>query len=303
MNNLVSKTFYTIERCEAMFEKPVALIRTMRPMTWISVMITIFAGMMISFKGIPPLTDVISISILLPVFVLGYANTLNAYTDYKIDEITRPYRAIPKGLIKKETVLYSAVFLFLGALVISVLVLDLFLSLFVIAGLILGTAYSARPTRIKTRGPAAPLAIAAGYVFVPLVGASLLYSQINYDILLIAVVLTIQTAGASVSKDFIDLKGDKALNVSTIPLQIGVKKAQFIVFSGLVTPVVVFPVLSVLGVLPQRFLFYVVLLVWVAYIVYMYRDAHKYEKAYIHSFFLCAASILLSGIAHAGGIS
>lgn len=283
-----------------MFEKPVALIRTMRPMTWISVIITIFAGMMISLQTIPPVKDIIFISGLLPVFVLGYANTLNAYTDYKIDEITRPQRAIPKGLIKKETVLYFAVFLFLGALIVSVFVLDLFLSLFVIAGLLLATAYSVRPTRIKAHGPAAPAAIAAGYVFIPLVGASLLYAPLNYDVLLIAFVLTVQTAGASVSKDFIDLKGDEALNVGTLPLQMGLRKAQFIVFSGLAVPVVVFPLLSV-AVLPTRFLIYVVLLPWFAYIVAAYRN-RTYEKAYIHSFFFCAVSILLSGIAYTGGI-
>lgn len=285
-----------------MVKKVVALIRTMRPMTWISVIITIFAGMMISLEKVPPVQDIIFISILLPVFVLGYANTLNAYTDYKIDEITRPYRAIPTGLVKRKTVLYFAVFLFLGALIVSVFVLDLFLLLFVVAGLILATTYSIRPTQIKARGPAAPLAIAAGYVFVPFVGASLLYSGIKYDVIFIAFVLTMQTAGASVSKDFIDLKGDDALHMGTLPLIMGLKKAQFIVFLGLVTPVVVFPVLSVLNVVSPWFLLYLVLLPWLMYITYMYRDEHKYEKAYIHTFFFCAVSILLSGCAYTGGI-
>jgi geranylgeranylglycerol-phosphate geranylgeranyltransferase len=296
------KPFNTDERCEAMFDKPVALIRTMRPMTWISVMATIFAGMMISLGAIPPLTDIFSISILLPIFVLGYANSLNAYTDYKIDKITRPERAIPKGIIKKETVLYFTGVLFLGALIVAVLVLSLFLSLFVIAGLILGTAYSINPTRIKIHSAAAPLAIAVGYVFIPLVGASLLYSPLRHDILLIAFFLTLQTAGASVSKDFIDLKGDDALKVSTLPLIMGLKKAQIVVLSGLCIPLGVFPVLSLVQVLPREFLLYVIFFLWVFYIGFLYRNKHTYEKAYIHSFFFCAASIFLSGIAYTGGI-
>ena len=285
-----------------MLEELVALIRTMRPMTWVSVMATILAGMMISLGTIPPLTDIISISVLLPIFVLGYANSLNAYTDYKIDEITRPERAIPKGIIRKKTVLYFAGFLFLGALIVAVLVLDLFLSLFVIAGLILGTTYSMNPTRIKVHGAAAPLAIAVGYVFIPLVGASLLYSPIRYDVLLIAFLLTLQTSGASVSKDFIDLKGDDALKVGTLPLIMGLKKAQFIVLSGLCIPLGGFPILSLVGVLPRGFLLYIVLFLWVFYIGFLYRHKHTYEKAYIHSFFLCATSIFLSGIAYIGGI-
>lgn len=293
------KPFITVWCCEAMLTELVALIRTMRPMTWVSVIVTILAGMMISLGSIPPVTDIVFISVLLPIFVLGYANSLNAYTDYKIDEITRPQRAIPQGIIKKETVLYFSVFLFLGALAVSVFVLDLFLSVFVIAGLLLATAYSARPTQIKVHGPAAPAAIAAGYVFIPLVGASLLYSPLQHDVLLIAIVLTVQTAGASVSKDFIDLKGD----VGTLPLQLGLKRAQFVVLTGLVIPLLVFPALSVAGYLSRNYLVYIVLFIWLAYIVTLYRNEHTYEKAYIHSFFFCAVSIFLSGIAYTGGIT
>ena len=285
-----------------MFEKPVALIRTMRPMTWISVMITIFAGMMLSLGELPPLKDIISISVLLPVFVLGYANSLNAHTDYKIDKITRPYRAIPSGIIEKKTVLYFAVFLFAGALITSILVLPLFLSLFVVAGLLLATAYSARPTQIKARGPAAPLSIAAGYVFIPLVGASLLYAGISFDVLLIAIVLTAQTAGASISKDFVDLKGDDALHMDTLPLTVGERKAWLIVFSGLLIPVIIFSLLAVAGVFPTHFFLYLVLLPWFFYIVKLSRNRPTYEKAYINTFFFCAVSIMLSGFAYTGGI-
>lgn len=297
------KTFYGINSAAIMFQKIMALIRTMRPMTWVSVVITILAGMMISLQDIPPLKDIICIAVLFPVFVLGYANTLNMYTDYKIDEITRPYRAIPTGVIKKETVLYFSVFLLLGGIILSILVLNLFLSLFVIAGFILGTAYSVRPTRIKARGPLAPLAIAAGYVFIPLVGSYLIYSPIDYPVLVIAAILTMQTAGASVSKDFIDLKGDSALDVDTVPLTIGLKRARLIVLSGLAVPLVLFPLLAWSEFLSVWFFLYVILVPWLGYIGYLTRKEHTYEKAYIHSFFFCAASILLSGIVYTGGIS
>jgi geranylgeranylglycerol-phosphate geranylgeranyltransferase len=294
------KPFIELECCVDMFEKIIALIRTMRPMTWVSVIITVFAGMMISLGNVPPAKDIISIAVLLPIFVLGYANSLNAYTDYKIDKITRPERAIPQGIIGRKTVLYFSGFIFLGALIVAFLVLNLFLSLFVVAGLLLATAYSASPVRIKIHGPAAPLSIATGYVFIPLVGASLIYAQIHWHVLLIALVLTAQTAGASISKDFIDLKGDAALNVSTIPLEVGLERARTIVVLGLATPLVVFPLLS-FTVLPGAFLLYLVLIPWLFYITRLYTHEKKYEKAYIHSFFFCAISIFLSGIAYGGG--
>lgn len=285
-----------------MLKKLIALLRTMRPMTWVSVIITIFAGMMISLQAVPPLQDIICIAVLLPIFVLGYANSLNMYTDYKIDELSRPHRAIPKGILRKETVLCFAIFLFVGAIVVSFLVLDLFLLLFVIAGLILGTTYSIRPTRIKARGPAAPLAIATGYVFIPFVGASLIYSGVRVDVLLIAIVLTAQTAGASISKDFIDLRGDDALHMDTIPLTKGLKRARTLVLLGLVVPVIVFPGLFLCRVLPSTFLIYIVLVPWIFYIRALLNDEKTYEKAYINTFFFCTVSIFLSGVVYVGGI-
>ncbi|MGD2247161.1 MAG: UbiA family prenyltransferase [Candidatus Methanofastidiosia archaeon] len=285
-----------------MFRKVIALIRTMRPMTWVSVIITIFAGMMISFNGMPPVQDIILISVLLPMFLLGYANSLNMYTDYKIDKISRPYRAIPRGILQKETVLYFSIILVVGAIVVSLIALTPFLSVFVIVGLILATAYSISPTRIKARGPAAPISIALGYVCVPYVGASLIYQPLNYDVLLIAVILTIQTAGASISKDFIDLKGDKTHDMDTVPLIVGLQKARRVVVSGLLVPVVVFTLLALIGMLPVLFITYIVLIPWALYIYYISKTETTYEKAYIHSFFFCTVSIFLSGFAYTGGI-
>ncbi len=284
-----------------MFEKSRALIRTMRPMTWVSIMITLFTGLMISWGGVPPLKDSILISVVLPILVAGYANSLNAYTDYKIDEITRPQRAIPKGVLKRETVLYFSLFLFLITIVYSAFVIHFALFEFVAAGLLISTLYSLRPPRIKARGVAAPLAIAAGYVFIPLVGASSHYTELTYSALFVAIVLTAQTAGASISKDLVDMKGDNLHHMDTLPLTLGMGKVRYIILSGLGIPLV-FPVLSSLRILPGDFYLFLVLVPWLFYISLLTKNESVHEKVYIHSFFFCAASILLSGIAYTGGI-
>jgi 4-hydroxybenzoate polyprenyltransferase len=284
-----------------MMEKAIGLLRTMRPMTWISVMLTIFTGMTVALKTIPPFTDIVFISILLPACMVGYANSLNAYADYKLDEISRPHRAIPRGIIERRTVLYLSGFLFVCSLSIALIFLDPIPSLFVIIGLSLSTAYSVQPTHIKSKGVAAPLAIAAGYVFIPFIGATLMYGILRTDIFIIASVLTIQTTGASISKDFIDLKGDATLDMQTLPLTVGLQPSRWIVYSGLIIPFVAFPLLSLGGYLPSEFYIYGVLFIWVWYIYTLYARL-SYEKAYINSFFCCTVSILLPGIIYAGVI-
>ncbi|MBU7043633.1 MAG: UbiA family prenyltransferase [Theionarchaea archaeon] len=285
-----------------MMEKIIGLLRTMRPMTWISVMLTIFTGMTVALKTVPPLTDIVFISILLPICMVGYANSLNAYTDYRLDEISRPKRAIPRGIVRRKTVLYLSGLLFLFSLIIALMFLDPIPSLFVIAGLLLSTAYSVQPTHIKSKGVAAPMAIAAGYVFVPFLGASVMYGILRADIIIIALVLTLQTTGASVSKDFIDLKGDAALDMQTLPLTVGLKKSRIIVYSGLSIPLIVFPPLALGGYLPREFLWYLVMFIWIWYINSLYKAPPSYEKAYIHSFFFCTVSIVIPGIIYAGVI-
>ncbi|MBU7031828.1 MAG: UbiA family prenyltransferase [Theionarchaea archaeon] len=285
-----------------MIEKAIGLVRTMRPMTWISVMLTIFTGMTVALKTFPPFIDILVISIFLPICMVGYANSLNAYTDHELDGITRPYRAIPRGIIERRTVLYFSLLLLLGSLIITFGFLSIIPSFFVIIGLVLSTAYSAQPTHIKSRGPIAPLAIAAGYVFVPFMGASFMYGIHRPDIIIIALVLTLQTIGASVSKDFIDLEGDKALNMQTLPLTRGIKPSQKIVYCGLMVPLIVFPLLSCMGYLSNGFYIYLIMVGWVWYIHRLYRDPLSYEKAYIHSFFFCTVSILLTGIIYSGVI-
>jgi 4-hydroxybenzoate polyprenyltransferase len=304
MNSSLSygKPFMGVGFPHSMTSRALALIRTMRPMTWVSVIVTILAGMMIALQRIPPIHEIVFIAVLLPVFVLGYANSLNAYTDYKIDEITRPDRAIPRGILKKETVLYFSAFLFVGGLLLSVLFLDLTRSLFVIAGLILATTYSIQPTRIKARGVAAPIAIAVGYVLIPLVGGFDIYSSLNSHVMIIAIILTAQTAGASISKDFIDLTGDNALHVDTIPLMVGITTARAVVVGGLAVPIIGFPLLVAAGMFSPWFLVYLGLVPWMAYILILTGNSNSYEKAYINCFFFCTASIFLSGIAYIGGI-
>lgn len=292
------QTFLNMNLTDIMLKKIVALIHTMRPMTWISIIGTIFAGMMVSFHGIPPLQDIFLISVLLPILVLGYANSLNMYTDREIDKITRPDRTLPQGILKPKTVLYFSICLGSGALIEAFLFFNVYLTIFALAGILLSTVYSIRPTRIKAKGPVASISIAVGYVFIPYMGGAFAYPGITIDVILIAVILTIQTAGACVSKDFIDLKGDEKYEMDTVPLLMGLKKARRIVLAGLVFPLIVFPVLAILHVFPIYFFVYIFLIPWLLYISRI--ELTKREKIYIHSFFFCTVSVVLSGVAYTG---
>jgi 4-hydroxybenzoate polyprenyltransferase len=283
-------------------EKLVGIIRTGRPLTWSSFVITIFSGMVISHQGIPAFKDILIIAFAIPISIIAYVNSLNAYTDYEIDVISRPDRALPQGIVSKKSVLLFSFFLFCCSLVLSFIFLPKLLFLFVVTGLALGAAYSFRPTRVKSKGIIANISIAVGYLFLPMYGGYLWYQPIletGKEFLIVVSVLFVQTVGASTSKDLQDIEGDKAHNMGTLPITIGIRKSELMIIWTLIIPVVTLPLLSILGVLPNSLMLLLVLIPWLILIwrkIKQPPSKQNYNRIYQHSFFFVQATILLTGI-------
>jgi len=285
-----------------MVAKFIGIIRTGRPLTWSSFVITIFSGMVISYGGIPEFKDILVIASAIPISIIAYVNSLNAYTDYEIDVISRPDRVLPKGIISKKSLLLFSLFLFCCSVFLSFIFLPKLLFLFVVTGLALGAAYSIRPTRIKSKGIVANISIAIGYLFLPMYGGYLWYQPImetSKEFLIVVSVLFVQTVGASVSKDLQDIEGDKAYHMDTLPITIGIRKSELIIAWSLLIPVVIFPLLSILGVLPDFLMLLLVLIPWLILIrrkIKQPPSKENYDRIYQYSFFFVQATILLTGI-------
>jgi 4-hydroxybenzoate polyprenyltransferase len=258
--------------------------------------------MVISYRGIPPSKDILLIAFAIPISIIAYVNSLNAYTDYEIDAISRPDRALPQRIISKMSVLLFSFFLFCCSIVLSFIFFPKLLFLFVVGGLALGTAYSIRPMRIKSKGIIANISIAMGYLFLPMYGGYLWYQPImetSKEFLIIVSVLFVQTVGASASKDLQDIEGDKAYNMGTLPITIGIRKSELIIIWSLLIPVVLFPLLSISGILPGSLILLLVLILWLLLIWQKMKQKpskRNYNRIYQHSFFFVQATILLTGI-------
>lgn len=258
--------------------------------------------MVISYRRIPLLMDVLIIAFAIPISVIAYVNCLNAYTDYKIDIVSRPDRALPKGIVSKKSVLLLSFFLLCCSITFSFIFLPKLLFLFAVIGLGLGTAYSIKPTRIKSKGIIANISIAIGYLFLPMYGGYLWYNpmmETNKEFFIVLSILFIQTVGASVSKDFQDIEGDKTHDVSTLPITIGIEKSELIVTLSLLIPVILFPLLSILGILPSSLMLLLFFIPWIAVIwrkIKQSSNKSDYNRIYQYSFFFVQSTILLTGI-------
>ena len=285
-----------------MVEKFIGIIRTGRPLTWSSFVIAIFSGMAISCREIPPFKDILVIASAIPISIIAYVNSLNAYTDYEIDVISRPDRALPQGIVSKKSVLLFSLLLLFCSVFLSFIFLPKLLFLFVVIGLTLGAAYSIRPVRIKSKGIIANISIAIGYLFLPMYGGYLWYQPImetSKEFLIVLLVLFIQTVGASTSKDLQDIEGDKAHNMGTLPITLGIRKSERIIIWSLLLPVVLFPLLSIPEILPGSLILLLILIPWITLIwrkMKQLPSKENYNRIYQHSFFFVQATILLTGI-------
>jgi geranylgeranylglycerol-phosphate geranylgeranyltransferase len=146
---------------------------------------------------------------------------LNDIYDAKIDAINDLGRPIPSGRVTIQEAKILTTVLFVASTIIAFTInLAVFLSVVLFS--ILGILYSAPPIRFKD-GLFANICWGLGIATTVLGGASVI--TINIPSIIAAFTLGFLTAGCGLTKDLKDLNGDRALNVHTLPIIFGEKKA------------------------------------------------------------------------------
>jgi 4-hydroxybenzoate polyprenyltransferase len=163
-----------------------------------------------------------SLTVALAMTLSAFATyTLNDICDVKIDAINASERPLPSGRVTTIEAKSLTVVLFAASLLVAYFV-NLSAFIFTLLFSILGIAYSVPPLRFKD-GLLANICWGLGIATTILGGASV--TAINNSSIFAAFTLAFLTAGCGFTKDLKDIKGDKALKVHTLPLQLGEKKA------------------------------------------------------------------------------
>ena len=179
-----------------------------------------FIGSLLASSWILPIETslVAALSITFSTFAI-YA--LNDIYDAKIDEINDVGRPIPSGRITIHEAKVLTIILFVaGAAIAATINLPVFFCSIVFSGL--GIAYSMPPIRFKD-GVFANVGWGLGIATAILFGASV--TAINNSSLVAAFTLAFLTAGCGLIKDLKDLEGDRAMNLHTLPIVFGERRA------------------------------------------------------------------------------
>jgi len=168
-------------------------------------------------------------------FLNGASNALNQATDVEADTISKPYRPIPRGLVKPDEAQSIAYIFYLFAL-LRAITINTWFGVFVFLIMLFTVMYSL-PPRMKRF-----LFINQVWIAVPrgllgiLASWSVFGDPFQKEPLMIGIVAFVFFIGAMTTKDIVDCKADKRTGTRTLINTFGTKKAAFISFPFLFFP-------------------------------------------------------------------
>ncbi|NWG13666.1 MAG: UbiA family prenyltransferase [Acidobacteria bacterium] len=164
------------------------------------------------------------------------SNGLNQIFDLEIDKINKPERPLPSGnLTLGQAWSFTASVLVIG----MAIAWGINWQCFVLAAsaLVLTACYSVPPFRTKRWGIPANLTVAVPRGFLlPIAGWSTVKTVFLPEPWLLAIPLGLFIFGASSTKDFSDIPGDRAGGCQTLPVKYGVHTTALVIAPFLVFP-------------------------------------------------------------------
>ena len=246
-----------------------------RPMPFPPHVIAGLSGAVMSFATHRPDLQDPGSFLLMAIFgsvLMGYANAasniFNQITDIDIDRINKPGRPLPSGRISVRQAAVLSTSIYLIVILLSFLVNENFagvLSAFIIVTIF----YSVPPFLLKKRLwiNNASIALARG-MLLPMAGWCLVpgSTPLDKEILAIGAFLFFFLLGASGTKDFGDVEGDRKFGMRTLPVHYGEKRAAEITSYFFIAPFVLIPLFVVVGWLPKGAIIVLLLIFWGGYI-------------------------------------
>jgi len=197
----------------------------------------------------------------------GQALNQSIEEEIMIDKLNgKTYRPTVEGIISPEESLTFAFCLFLVGVSLAFTLNPIF-GWFALIITFFAVTYSAPPFRVKRYFLINNLhqGIARGLMPALYVGSAYGY---GYYALLFGLPLMLWVTGAQTTKDFADVKGDKAFNIQTLPVKLGFKKALVVMAAFMLSGFALLNYLIAISVFPLKFLVLNALILPSLFIIY-----------------------------------
>lgn len=185
------------------------------------------------------------------------SNGLNQIYDLEIDRVNKPKRPLPSGRLSRAAAWRITFGAFAAAFVLAWFTApggrrEVFWM--VLAASVITALYSAPPFRTKRLGIWANVTIAIPRgVLLKVAGWASVKTALGWEPWFIGGIFGLFLLGATTTKDFADMDGDRRGGCRTLPIQFGVRKAAWMIAPSFVVPFLLIPVGAWTGVLTGNF--------------------------------------------------
>lgn len=254
-----------------------------RPFTLIPPMIGIFSGSLIGYgashREFPILH--VALAVLAAAVLNAASNGLNQVCDLENDRINKPHRPLPTGeMTLREAWVFIGLAYVAAMVMVAVINWETF-AIYLIAALAT-IAYSAPPIRLK-RHPAGSnfiIALIRGELLKVAGWAAVATVLESFEPWYIGFIYFVFLLGATTTKDFADIEGDRAAGCITLPVRYGATWSARAISPAFLVPWLLLPLglrLKVLTGHPGAIIaLSVVMLAWGSYVIYlMNEDPHR----------------------------
>lgn len=217
----------------------------------------------------------------------GGSNVLNQIYDLKIDKINKPSRPIPSGKITIKEAWVITIALYVISIAISIALSPAF-AIIVAFTAFCTIIYSVPPIRTKKHWLSATITIMIPRgLLMKVAGWGILLPVWNTEVWYIGLIFALFLLGATATKDYADMEGDKKDNCITLPIYFGVKKSAWLISPSFIIPFLLFPLGAYLEILHGNAKILIFagfsLCLWGAYVVYLIlRDPNSLTKIENH---------------------
>ena len=250
-----------------------------RPFTLVPPMVGILSGSLIGYGATRVHLNLmhVALAVLAAGVLNGASNGINQICDFQNDSVNKPHRPLPSGQMSHREAWIFVVVTYAVALGMVAVVNAQTFAIYVIAALAT-LAYSVPPVRLKRHPVGSNVIIAlirgqllkvAGWAAV----ATVLHSIEPWYIGFIYLVFLL---GATTTKDFADIEGDRAAGCITLPVKYGAKWSARAITPFFILPWLLLPLGVYLGILSGNAKAIValsgIMLAWGCYVVYLIND-------------------------------
>lgn len=254
-----------------------------RPFTLVPPMIGILSGSLIGYGASRAHFRVVNVALaVIAAAVLNAAsNGLNQICDLANDRVNKPHRPLPSGRMTTGEAWAFVAVTYVAALAMAAAVNRQTFVIYLIAALST-VAYSAPPVRLKRRpiGSNLIIALIRGALLKVAGWAAIATVLDSIEPWYIGSIYLVFLLGATTTKDFADIEGDRAAGCITLPVKYGPEWSARAISPSFILPWLMMALGSYVGVLSGNraaiVVLSVIMLVWGSYVIYlMNTDPHR----------------------------